>query len=163
MADEIGVIVTGDRDVSLKFDEFPQDLHDALLSRIGTLTDRLAGAVRSGVHARTGKLRGSISEAVYDDQPRKITGRVFVDEDYAKAGAIEYGAHGRAKVSAHEALLGHAWGKKLSSPVEVMVSAHGRQMNVVAQRFLRGPLASLSGDIASELQDATKAATQDVS
>ena len=156
MADNIGVTVAGDRAVSIKFDTFPTRAHDSLLARISSLTDSLAARVRGAIHSKTGKLRSTISEAVYDDQPKKISGRVFVDEDYAKAAAEEYGAHGKAQVSAHSASLDHVWSRKLASPTTVLVSAHSRRMNIAAQKFLRGSLAADSGDIQQQLRDAVE-------
>jgi hypothetical protein len=42
--DSIKIDVTGDRLVGLRFDEFPTDLHDALLEQIEGLTSELLGA-----------------------------------------------------------------------------------------------------------------------
>ena len=151
---DLGVAVSGDRELDLKFQTFPTRAHDALFSRITKLTDRLEGLVRAAAPNKTGKLRSEIHSAVYDDTPSKISGRVFVDDDYAKAGALEYGAKGSAKVSAYSAKLDHAWAHKLASPTEVMIAAHSRHLNLKARRYLRDPLVQMRSDITAELQEA---------
>lgn len=161
MADEIGVIVTGDREVALKFEQFPARAHDSLLARIRSLTSTLAARVRSAAPSKTGKLRSTIADAIYDDAPKKIVGRVFVNADYAKAGALEYGAHRRAKVGAHDAKLDHVWGRKLSAPTTVIVEAFTRRSNVVAKRFLRSSLTQMHGEIEAGLHEAVLKAAED--
>ena len=131
----------------------PKQLHDRLLARLRIITSTLEGKIKAEEPNRTGKLRSETTSAVYDDWPKKVSGRVFVDGEYAKAGALEYGAHGHAKVGEHAARLDHVWGKKLGSPTVVMVSAHSRQMNIMARKFLRGPLADFGADAIAQLRE----------
>lgn len=155
MADNFGVIINGDRQVALRFDQFPTAAAERLLTRITGLTSRLAARVRAAAPDKTGKLRSTIHEAVYDDSPRKITGRVFVDGDYAKAADLEYGGKGKAfKVSAHSAKLDHVFGHKLKAPTTVAVAAFSRRSTVKSRRFERGALEEMRGEIDAGLKEA---------
>ena len=58
----------------------------------------------------------------------RITGYVDIaggkgSQDFAKAAALEYGAHKVAKVKTHEMSLDHYWSTKLAEPETVMVKA----------------------------------------
>jgi hypothetical protein len=154
MADEfIGFTLTGDRSLSLRFDEFPRKLHDRFLAKVREITARLADAVRADApHGKTGKLANSVVERVYDDGPARIKGRVTVSRDFAKAAALEYGAHKRTKVSAHAMRLDHVFANRLAAPLTVAVGAYSRTPNIEATRFMRGPLAAAEAEIAEELR-----------
>lgn len=154
MSGEFFVTVTGDRKVALRFETFPTKLHDRLLSRITALTAVLAAKVRARVPVLTGKLKSEITQRVFDDAPRKITGRISVDGEYAKAGALEFGAHGSARVDAHMARLNLVFGHRLGAPLQVMVAAHRRTLNLPAKRFMRGPFLESGAAIKAELEDA---------
>ena len=150
----IGVVINNDRKVALKFDTFPTQLHDRLLATITSLTNKLFGLVVSAEPSKTGKLRSTTKKKIVDQKGKRISGVVFIDADFAKAGAEEYGAHRRTKVKAHKQNLDHAWGRKMNSPQEVMVSAYTRQANIVARKFERGPLDSMRGEIQTGFQEA---------
>ncbi len=153
MAGDLGVVVSGDRNVSIKFDEFPQKLHRQLLARIVALTNALAARVRGAVPVLTGKLQGEIGSRIYDKEDR-IVGVVEVTGDYAKAGALEYGAQGTSQVGSHSLQLDHVFYTKLNGPIAVMVAAHSRQMNLVATRFMRGSEADMRVEITAGLKEA---------
>jgi hypothetical protein len=113
--DSVKIDITGDRLVGLRFDEFPTDLHDALLEQIDGLTSELFGRVLARVPTATGNLRSKLRQRVYDDEHR-ITGRVDIAstdaQDHRKAGALEYGSKGRpVKVGGHGMKLDHFWEK----------------------------------------------------
>jgi len=150
---EIQYLVTGDRQVALKFDRFPQQAHDRLLARIQALTAELEARVLAAEPRRTGRLHSATISKVYDDQ-EKIGGRVTVRADFAKAAALEYGAHRPTKVAAHEMRLDHVFAERLTAPMTVMVMLHRRMPNIAAYRFLRGPLAQMAPEIQAELQAA---------
>lgn len=158
MSQDVGIIIEGDRRVAIKFDELPQGVHDALLARIKELTPVLAGRVRELAPERTGKLRKEIDSGVFDDKDR-IAGAVFVagegKQDYVKAAALEYGAHGKVKVGAHESSLDHVFAARLESPLKVMVSAYTRQANIAAVKFLRTPIEAMTPEIVAALREAT--------
>ena len=97
--DSIRISITGDHEVGLRFDEFPDDLYDALRQEIEALSAELLAAVEAATPSRTGKLRSAERLRIFTD-PDSIKGYVDVSADFAKAGALEYGAHRSTKVSA---------------------------------------------------------------
>lgn len=166
MADGIGVLVDGDRRVEAQFDAIPRALHDDLLDLFQGLVPELTARVQAAAPDRTGKLRSQIKGQVFDDKTR-ISGRVAVGgdsgNDLAKAGALEFGAHGTARVSAHEMRLDHLWGEMLNAPMMVMVEAHTRQLDLMAQRFLRDPFAGLEGEIVEKIKGVADIAIEETS
>lgn len=153
MADTIGIVVAGDRKVALRFEEFPHHLHDKLLSRITQMKDQLEGRVKAAApQGATGELRDSVYGKVFDDRTR-ITGFVAVGEDFAKAGALEWGAHNTIQVRGHRARLDHNWGEKLARPISVFVEAHRRTLSLKPVRYLREPLATSAPQFTAELQE----------
>lgn len=153
MADSIGAFVTGDRAVELIFDQFPQELHQELFDRISGLTGDMAATVRSNVPRKTGRLASEVREFVRDT-PNKITGVVTFSAEFAKAAALEYGAHGSAKVGSHTMRLGHAWAHVFASPEVVSVPDYSRHLDLTARRFLRESEQQLEARITDELQQA---------
>lgn len=167
MAETLAVIVSGDRAIAEKFGTFPQEAHKRLHATIEIAIERLAGLVRAHVPKLTGRLESEIRTLV-GDKPERIVGLVYVQgeerNDYAKAGALEYGAHGTAKVSAHSMRLDHVFANALNSPLTVSVDAYSRPLNIAAQRFLRDPAAEMKSEIESNLRaavDQTVAATNE--
>lgn len=150
--DDIAVIVTGARELALKLDALPTRLHDDLYARIGALTDELEGRVLGVVPKRTGRLESEITKFVID-KPDYISGRVRVSAEFAKAAALEYGAHGTANIAAHQMLLTQVFGHALVAPISVLVDAYQRQMNIEARRFLRGPEEAMRGEVEEALRE----------
>src|ERR1700686_275744 len=111
---QIGLDIITDRRVGVKFDVFPKQAHDAILQRITSVTEQLRGMVEAAAPKQTGRLAMEISSRVLESENR-ITGMVGVSggtpNDYAKAAALEYGAHGTAHVKEHATKLGHLWGR----------------------------------------------------
>lgn len=154
MTDDISVIITGDRDVELRFDEFPDRLRDTLRERISGLTDELAARVRGAVPKRTGKLAGEIVDELRET-PDEITGIVTLSGEFAKAAALEYGGTGETfSVRAHDMRLDHLWGRAAS--LVVSVPEHGRSRHDAARRFLRGPLEAMRGEVVASLNEAVQ-------
>jgi len=83
-------VVTGDTAITARFNEWPAELHDDLLAKITDLTARLEDRVLGLAPVKTGKLKSSIVEKIYDDGTH-IAGRVTVDADFIKAASLEYG------------------------------------------------------------------------
>lgn len=157
MAEDFGVIVTGDRKVELQFEQFPEALREQLTAPIKEMTSRLAGRIRARLpHGKTGELEHSLVEQFFDD-PDQVSGRVTFNADFAKVGALEWGAPGkqnRSAVKEHRAKLDHAWGRKLNAPLMVLIAAHNRHLHLDAHRFLRGPLSESSPEIIEALNAA---------
>lgn len=158
--DHLGVEVTGDLKVALRFDKFPEEARAALVVPIKAITDRLAAKVRAAVpHGEKDSLEGLVIEQFYND-PDQVSGRVTFSGEYAKVGALEWGAPGKQNrnlVQAHQAKLDHAWGRPMQSPMTVTIAAHRRRLNIKARRFLRGPLQAEAGDALGEIRAAIEA------
>ena len=158
MADDIGVAIVGDQKVALQFDHFPEALRAELLKPIKSLTDQLYAKIRAIVpKGKTGKLASEVIEQIFND-PDQVSGRVTFDADFAKAGALEWGAHRVTKVREHPQRLDHAWRRSLNSPLTVLIAAYSRTPNIAEHRMLRGPLAAMSGEAITELQQAVDGA-----
>ncbi len=162
MTDTINIVINNERRLGLKFEKFPEEFRAKLLSAIEDLTQKLLARVLSAApKGQTGQLERSIHAQIFNDKT-KVTGRVVVGADFAKAGALEYGGTGEPfKVKAHSARLDHVFRNKLSSPLDVMVAAHSRQLNMAARRFLRDPAASIEPEVISELREAVGQAAEE--
>lgn len=160
--DNIRINITGDRQAGLKFEEFPDDLYEDLRREIDSLTHELFGLVQAATPSRTGELRSQERVRIFTDKNR-ITGYIDVagksgSQDFAKAGALEYGAHRKTKVSAHSMKLDHVWGEMLNAPINVMVAAYERTPNIAEHAFERGPLAIMQPEILGRLNAAVEQA-----
>ena len=155
---DIDVVITGDRRIVARFEQWPAELHDVLLERIRALTADLEARVRALAPERTGKLKSEITSHLYDD-PQRIKGVVTLDGDlpgseYANAAALEYGAPGRGgrfKVRAHSRTITEAFGRDIPS-TRIDVGAYSRIANLDARTYLRGGLAGMEADAAADLK-----------
>ena len=166
MTEMIHFDVTGTRQVGLRFDQFPDALHDDLRNTIDTLSKELFARVEAATPSLTGRLRSQERVRLFDDGSR-ITGYVDIagegsgkGSDFAKAAALEYGAHQSAKVSAHAMKLDHAWANMLAEPITVLVKAFTRKPNIAEHAFERGPLAEMQPEIIERLNAVIAKATQ---
>src|ERR1700722_2513211 len=110
---DFDAVITGDTRIVARFNEWPAELHDALLTRIRALTDALQGRVQALAPEHTGKLKDEIVSRVFDD-PKKIKGLVTLEggltkSEYIKAAALEYGAHGGVKVRKYSRTIAEAF------------------------------------------------------
>jgi len=152
---DFDAVITGDTRVVARFNEWPAELHDALLAKIRALTDALEGRVQALAPERSGKLKDEIVSRVFDD-PQKIKGLVTLEggltkTEYVKAAALEYGAHRGAKSRAYQRTISEAFGRDIS-PKRINVSAYSRIANIDARIYLRGGLADVEGDAVEQLQ-----------
>jgi hypothetical protein len=153
--DSIRINVTGDRQVGLRFDAFPVVLYEDLRAEIDSLGEELFALVIAATPSRTGRLRSQERIRLFND-PNRITAYVDIagdkgSQDFAKAAALEYGAHGAAKVAAHAMKLDHYWSTKLAEPTTVLVEAYTRTANIAEHAFERGPLAALQPQVIARL------------
>lgn len=152
--DTIKIDIAGDRQVGLRFDEFPDALYEDLRQEIDGITVELFAMIQALTPERTGALRSQERLRLFQDKTR-ITGYIdiagSVGNDFAKAGALEWGAHRPAKVSAHQMRLDHYWATKLNEPEMVVVDAYTRSTNVMEHAFERGPLAEMTPQILARL------------
>jgi hypothetical protein len=153
---EIGIEIVTDRKVALRFDEFPAEAHANLKAAITQVTERLRDMVEGAAPKRTGKLASEIEMSV-KDYPDRISGIVSVRGDTqnenAKAGAEEYGAHGVAHVKEHPSRRTDL-SSKISAPSRGMVKAYNRRVNITARNYLRDPLHEIEGDALAAMHEA---------
>jgi hypothetical protein len=160
--DSIRIDVKGDRQVGLRFEEFPDALYDQLRAEIDSLSAELYARVVAAAPRATGQLESQIRLRLFADKTR-ITGYVDIagakgSQDFAKAAALEYGAHRPTKVSAHSMKLDHFWANKLAAPIEVLVAAFTRTPDIADHAFERGPLAEMQPEVQARLNAAVERA-----
>jgi hypothetical protein len=154
--------ISGEREIGLRFEKFPDQAHDRLKEAMESLKGRLESGVKGDAPVREGKLQSEIGGQVYDDGDH-LAAQVGVHaqgaSDYGKDAALEYGAHGRAQVRAHEARLTHVFGRP--AELEVTVSAHERQVDIEERRYLRGPFDAIREEALAEMRQALSEAIDD--
>ena len=141
--DTVRIAVAGDHRVGLRFDEFPDDLYDELREQIEALSNELFPRVQAATPSLTGMLRSQERLRIFTDK-NSIKGYVDIDGgsasySYAKAGALEYGAHKQTHVSAY------------TRPLDVLVDAYERTPNITEHSFERGPLEEMQPEIIARL------------
>lgn len=161
---EFNAIVTGDRAISARFAEWPKDIHDSLLARIKKLTAEIYDRVVALAPERTGELRKEIISEVFDD-PEYIKGHVTLERGlkqaaYIKAGALEYGVHKRVPMDAHRRTITEAFGRAIS-PTRILVSKHGRDVDLEERMYLRGGFAGMEAEVVAELTAAINETVKD--
>jgi hypothetical protein len=163
--DAIHANITDARKVELLFETFPDVLYSDLRVEVDALTLELLARIESVTPDRTGALRSQERARLFTD-PNRITGQIDIagtkgSQDFAKAGALEYGAHRATKVAAHSMKLDHYWSTKLAEPEMVMVDAYTRTPDIAEYAFERGPLAEMAPEIIARLEAVVaKAATE---
>lgn len=166
--DHVYIRISSDSDLraGLRFEEFPNQLAEALRDEISAITREAFIRYRSSVPVRTGKLLGQVREAVHYDAadrhrgPAQIRGVVYIDgkgsgskSDYAKAGALEYGSTGKKfKVAAHDMSLRHVFEEALAAPTTVLVKAFERHSTIKPHRFARGTINAMAPEVNRRLE-----------
>jgi len=152
--DTVRIDLSGDRRAGLRFEEFPDALYEELTQEIGALSRELFSRVEAATPSRTGALRSQERLRLFTDKNR-ITGYVDIASDkggdFAKAGALEYGAHKRTSVKPHARKLNHVFERALAAPMDVIVGAYDRTPNIAEHAFERGPLGAMRGEIVQRL------------
>jgi hypothetical protein len=161
--DSFSIEITGDRKVGLRLDEFSDGLYEALRQEVDELSVELFARIEAATPMLTGQLRAAERLRLFADKNR-ITGYVDIagakgSQDFAKAAALEYGAHAPTKVSAHSMKLDHYWATKLGAPEAVMVDAYTRTPDIAEHAFERGPLAAMAPEIVARLNAVVEEAT----
>jgi hypothetical protein len=165
--DPVRIEIDGDLKVGLRFAAFPNEMRGALKAEIESITAELFGMVQAATPEKTGRLRSQEGSRVWDD-PNKIAGKVFVDDDGAqdaiKAADLEYGGTGiTIDVKPHEMSLDHVFDKMLAAPeMKMREYLKGRKSNVAAHSFLRGPLERMQPEIIARLNAVVETATKTV-
>lgn len=146
------VLAVDPRKITLRFDEFPQQAHKTLLARITSLTQELEARIKAAEPRLSGRLVKDTASSVRD-KPERISGTVRITADFAKAAALEYGAHGSTAIQAHSAALDHVYARMIS-PMVVIVAAHTRRVSIAQHEFLRGPLGAMQSEFKKQIEDA---------
>jgi hypothetical protein len=159
--DLVKIEVGGERSVGLRFEDFPDQLHDDLRAVIEGVSNELFSRVQAVTPSSTGKLRSQERLRLFDQQER-IKGYIDIaggkgSTDHAKAGALEYGSRGKpVKIAAHRMQLDHFWHKRLNAPITVMVDAYARTPKIAEHAFMRGPLEAMRPAILQRLNAAVE-------
>jgi hypothetical protein len=159
------VITRGDKELALRFEQFPRVAHAKLAERMQNIVDGLQARARAAAPHKTGKLQSEITGRVFSDMPDRVAGYVTVftpdpgppGNEYAKAATLEYGTDkprrvmGAARFSAR---LGRFAQRRLVARVS-------KPAHISAFRYLRGPLEDMREEIDAELAAAIAEATQE--
>lgn len=145
--------------VLARLNEFPDDLQKRLEDPIKSITAEMLALVLAAEPVRTGALHDA-TQSFVDIRDNLIRGRVRVlsppnkaGQHNTYAGALEYGAHGRTAVAAHEMTLDHVFDESIPAE-QVMVAAYSRDVNITERRFLRDALGNVAAEFEIEVQKA---------
>jgi hypothetical protein len=156
----VTVITRGDREISLRFDNFPTRAKQKIEERITLLTEQLKARVQAAAPRRTGALQSEITARIYSNKADRVAGYVSVfapgqPSEYPKAATLEYGSSKPRrtfeKTSGIAARLGLAQRRiagRISKPVQIEAFA-----------YLRRPLEQMKPEIELGLNEALAEAT----
>lgn len=138
----MGAIITGERELALRFDEFPVEVRDRLEARMTDLVESLKSRVqgtRPVTPGKSHKLRDEIAGRVYSSDHR-VAGYVSIyapgeSEAYAKAAALEYGSNKPRRQFQRQGRLA----ARFVSSRRRIVSKLSKPVHLEAYRYLRGP------------------------
>lgn len=158
------ITLTGDRDIALRFEQFPERLREKLRAAIGRVLPELAAAEQAAAPRRTGALASEIGATEIQEGPNFIRGivgmaRGLPGREYGKAGAEEYGAH-------REIIVRKPGVRALNLGLKRLRKSHPdklytRTVNIIERRYIRGPFAAMRGQIQDELADAVNEAVRE--
>lgn len=150
---QIDAIVTGEREVLARLDTLAERVQKRLKARLERLVPQIEADERSRAPVRTGKLRSEIQGHVTAGTDF-VVGQVRVAAqnraEFAKAGALEYGAHGTAAVHAFSRAGHTPFGQR----AEQMVDAYTRRVDVMAHRYVRGAAENWRNEAKAALEEA---------
>lgn len=153
----MGVVTRGEREISLRFDNFPSKLTAKLEQRIRGLTELLEERIEAATPKKTGLLRSEITPKVYlGDTGDRVAGYVSVfagnlTQEYAKAATLEYGSNKARKLS-----------DRLMGPRKRLERRLSKPAHFEAFRYLRGPFEEMRPEIEAALDETVaEAAAED--
>ena len=150
----MGVGTRGGREISLRFDSFPDRLHGKLVDRIEALTATLEERIEAIAPHKTGKLRSEIKFALYTSETQsRVAGYVSVyagsdSNEYAKAATLEYGSNKPRRIPDHGGIL-----RRLSRGQRAIESRLTKAPNIEARRYMRGPFEEMKPEIQAALEE----------
>lgn len=151
-----------------RLEELPEELRKRLEGPIRRIAALMTERARAGEPEKTGALRAATQPFVRDGYSKRrgnyVRGGVRVAAPAGarfsfKSVALEYGAHGRVQVAAHQMMHSHLWSKQ-SEPREITVHAYQRQANITALHFMRDALASVRGEFEAAVAEAVAEVTR---
>lgn len=158
MSENIKPIGRGPHDLALRGER----MLSAVYGVITRLTIKLQGNVKENklsgqvLKVKTGRLRRSINQKVENDEARGPVGTVGTNVSYARPH--ELGFSGDVQVRQHLRKIKEAWGKPLEEPIEIVVRAHLRRMDIPAKSFLASALADIQPEVKPAIIAAVEAA-----
>lgn len=154
---QFGLVLEGERAVTLRLEKFTADVHARLLETMRSLEQRLEAAVIAAEPNLTGALRAITGGRVYEHDTRiaAVVGvRAQGTQEAGKASALEYGSKGTAfAVRAHHATLWHVYARAIA-PMTVEVADHTRIGTIDPRRFLRSAVDGLKTTAIAEMRRA---------
>ena len=156
----VTVTTRGARELALRFEEFPQEVHATLSQRIKEVTDALYDQIRLAALDKfahpTGKLQSEIAGRFFNDSQTRIAGYVSVfaggdRNEYAKAATLEYGSEKPRKVSAK---AGAGAMMRLTGSNRRVYARMTKPALIPAFRYLRGPFDEMRPEIIAALTEA---------
>ncbi len=150
----VAVETRGAREITLRFDAFPAQIHAKLEERIGALTSALLERVQAATPVRTGRLRSEITSREFGDSENRVAGYVSVfapgiKGEYAKAATLEYGTDKPRRIPDHGGIF-----RRLGRGQKSVESHLTRAVHIDAFRYLRGPLDAMRAEITASLEAA---------
>lgn len=158
MTKNIELIGRGPKDLSLHGER----MLSAIFSVITRLTIKLQGHVKENklsgqvLKVKTGRLRRSINQRVDNDANEGPVGTVGTNVSYARPH--ELGFSGDVQIRQHLRKIKEAWGKPLEEPIEIVVRAHTRRVDLPARSFLASALADIQPEVKPAIIEAVEAA-----
>lgn len=154
----VTVTTRGARELALRFEQFPVELHQKLKERIGEITEALYGAVSAAAIDRfahpTGRLQSEVMKRIYGDNPERVAGVVSVyaggdQNEYAKAATLEYGSNRPRKVASESGVM-----MRLNGSKRRILARMSKPTVITAYRYLRDPLDEARPEIIAALTEA---------
>lgn len=152
---QVFIVTRGDRELALRFDQFPAEMRSSLRERIEEIVEELEGGSEAAAPVKTGRLRGEIRSQVYEG-PDRVAGYVSVraagdaNNEYAKAATLEYGTNKARRLSERRGAFGQLLGRSRRRIIASMTKV----VHIGAFRYLRGPFEADEAAIMAELEEA---------
>lgn len=147
----MAVVTRGDKEISLRFDQFPQQFKEAIKSEIDALVAEALQRSQKAAPKKTGKLRGELKGRTFVGETR-VAGYVSVyaggdSNEYVKAATLEYGSKKPRRIFKQDAYTVTKRGKKRR-----VVDRFTRPAIIREFRYLRGSLDEMQPEIKRRLQ-----------
>lgn len=147
----MAVVTRGDKEISLRFEQFPGQLKDALKAEIDELVAEALQRSQKAAPKKTGKLRGELKGRTFVGLTR-VAGYVSIyaggdSNEYVKAATLEYGSKKPRRIFKKDVYETTKRGKKRR-----VVDRLTRPAVIREFRYLRGPLEEMKTEITRRLQ-----------